>query len=51
MYSAFRTVGVAMFLLASLHAGKIVDNGLGQILQLTQLKLKWLQLLRLGNLY
>lgn len=44
------TVGVPHLLLALLHVGEVVDDGLGEVLQPPQLHLQGLQLLHLGDL-
>ena len=45
------TICVSHLLLPGTHVGKVVDNGLGQILQTSQLHLQWLQFLCLGQLH
>ena len=45
------TISVPHFLLASSHVSEVIDDRLGQVLQLLQLNFHWLQLLRLSYLH
>ena len=44
------TISVSHLLLSGTHVGKVINNGLGQIFQASQLYFQWLQFFCLGQL-